>query len=266
MGLLDQWGNALVEEGLREAADTFFGIRKALDDDITFFEQRVAILRELAPEIDGWLAGLHCLLGSTEETRKLFAALGVRVPDDKIFDLHACSLHFRRPRSLTRKGLFTKTVWEVYAHLADLISRYTHGVYTPDPTMPGRMLLSVNLDQILNLCAELNRRIMAINERNRPSESLGFAKRLDQARIAQESATGGGGETWTLDAALSFAVLDCDKLGLSTYPDLPTDANARDIVEAYCRNVYASRRAHADAMLTEVQDPHDKHSCELRHS
>ena len=263
MGLLDEWGNALVEEGLREAADTFFGVRTALDEEIAFFESRAAKLGRRAEEIRSWFAGLNCLLGSESNTRLLFDSLGVTLDDPDLYTLQACSLQFRRPRSFTRKGLFAKTVWEIYEPLARLIESYMHGTPYTDPMHPGRVMISVNHDQLRKLCDEINARVREVNESNRPSESLAFAKRMDQTQVFKESVTGGGGQTWTLDRDLAFAPLVFEDLDLPAFPDLPLDAKARATLEECCAKIFSRRRDHVDSILDEVFDPEDKTICVL---
>jgi hypothetical protein len=263
MGLLDEWGDALVEEGLREAADTFFGARTALDDELAFFESRAAKLRPLAEDIRSWFAGLNCLLGSQSNTRLLFDSLGVTLDDPDLYTLQACSLQFRRPRSFTRKGLFAKTVWEIYEPLARMIESYMHGTPYTDPLHPGRVMISVNYDQLRKLGDEINVRIQEVNESNRPSESLGFAKRMDQTQVFKESVTGGGGQAWTLDRDMAYAPLKFESYELPAFPDLPLDSPARSALEECCAKIFARQREHVDSILDEVFDPQDKTVCIL---
>ena len=263
MGLLDEWGDALVEEGLREAADTFFGARTALDDEIAFFESRAAKLRHQAEDIRSWFAGLNCLLGSESNTRLLFDSLGVSLDDPDLYTIQACSLQFRRPRSFTRKWLFAKTVWEIYEPLARMIESYMHGVPYTDPLHPGRVMISVNHDQLRRLADGINARIKAVNESNRPSESLAFAKRMDQTQVLKESVTGGGGQTWTLDRDLAYAPLTFESYGLPAFPDLPLDSASRSTLEECCAKIFAREREHVDAILDEVFNPEDKTVCIL---
>lgn len=263
MGLLDEWGDALVEEGLREAADTFFGARKAVDEEIAFFEAQVAKLKTRAEEIRSWFAGLNCLLGSASDTRLFFDALGVTLADPSLYTHQVCSLQFRRPRSFTRKGLFAKTVWEVYEPLARMIHAYMHGTHYNDPHQPGRVRISLHHALLRKLCDDINARITRVNESNRPSESLGFAKRLDQGLVFKESVTGGGGQTWALDQDLAFALLNFDAYGVPAFPDLPMDDRAQSIVNASCGRIFGHQRGHVDAILDEVFDPSDKKVCIL---
>lgn len=263
MGLLDEWGDALVEEGLREAADTFFGTRKALDDEIDFFKTRVAKLWTMAQEIRAWFAGLNCLLGSEANTRDLFDTLGVRLTDSDLYAVRVCSLQFRRPRGFTRKGLYAKTVWEVYEPLARMIEAYMHGVHYQDPRQPGRMLVSVNHSQLVRHCADINERIRTINESNRPSESLGFARRLNQAERDRENITGGGGPTWNLDQDMAFVLLDFGAFELPVFPDLPVDDTARKMLQECCGRIFSLQREHVDAVFDEVFSPENKKVCLL---
>ena len=263
MGLLDEWGDALVEEGLREAADTFFGARTTLEREITFFEAQVVKLQAQAREIRSWFAGLNCLLGSEEAARLLFDALGVTLNDPELYTIQVCSLQFRRPRSFTRKGLFAKTVWEIYEPLAGLVQAYMHGAHYPDPLQPGRMRVSMHHALLARHCEEINGRIRSLNESNRPSESLAFAKRMDQTQMLKESVTGGGGQTWTLDRDLAYAPLVFEDYDLPAFPDLPLDSKARTALEESCAKIFSRRREHVDAILDEVFDPEDKTICVL---
>lgn len=263
MGLLEEWGDALVEEGLREAADTFFGARKAIDDDIAYFEAQASRLRERSEEIRSWFGGLNCLLGAGEGSRRLFDALGVTLGDESLYTLQVCNLQFRRPRSFTRKGLFAKTVWEVYEPLARLIESYMHGAPYTDPAQPGRVMISVNFTQLRKLCDTINERIRTVNESNRPSESLAFAKKMDQRLIQKESITGGGGDIWSLDADMAFKPLDFDSYGLPAYPDLPIDSTAHAKLKECCNAIFENRREHVDDVMDEAFSPEDKSLCIL---
>ena len=263
MGLLEEWGDALVEEGLREAADTFFGVRKALDDDIAYFEGQAARLKALGAEVRSWFGGLNCLLGNAQDSRRLFDALGVSLDDESLYSHQVCNLQFRRPRSFTRKGLFAKTVWEVYEPLARQIESYMHGAPYTDPAHPGRVMISVNYNHLRKLCDEINERVKTVNESNRPSESLAFAKKMDQRLMQKEAITGGGGEIWSLDADMAFKPLDFDSYGLPAYPDLPLDSAAQAKLKECCNGIFESRREHVDEVMDEVFSPEDKSLCIL---
>lgn len=264
MGLLDEWGDALVEEGLREAADTFFGARRRLEEEITLFESRVAQLREQAREVRSWFAGLGCVLGGEANMRLFFDTIGVSITDTSLYALQVCSLQFKRPHSFTRRRLFTKTVWEVYEPLAYEVEKYMHGVHYTDAGHPGRVFVTVHYDQIVRHCAELNELIRKVNEYNRPSETLGFAKRMDQSMVRKEEITGGGGQVWALDDELAYPALDCAAYELPIFPELPTDGRTKDTVAQCCATIFERERAHVEAILDEVFSPADKKFCILQ--
>ena len=97
----------------------------------------------------------------------------------------------------------------------------------------------------------------------RPSESLSFAKRLDQTQVFKESVTGGGGQTWNLDKDMAFAQLDFDAFQLPAFPDLPVDNRAQSALQACCGRIFERERSHVDAIMEEVFDPADKTVCIL---
>lgn len=266
MGLMDEWGNALVEEGLREAADTFFGARKDLEDEIVFFKERIARLQTMLEEIRSWFAGLNCLLGNEEKSRFLFSTLDIQLPDEQLYTDQVCSLQFQRPRSFTRKGLFTKAVWEVYSSLAALVEKYMQGVPYADPAYPGRVLITVNYNQVCKQCAELNVRIDQLNTNYRPSESLAFAKRMDQELVDKERIIGGGAQSWVLDQDLAFKPLQFAHYALLNLPLMPTDTQAKAAVQACCAQIFSQKRSHVHAVLDELLDPEQKKICILERS
>ena len=265
MGRMDEWGDALVEEGLREAAETFFGTRKALDNDIDFFNTKATKLLGQSQEVRSWFAGLNCLLGSKDNSQAFFAALDVTLPDQSLYEVLACSLQFRRPRGFTRKGLYAKTVWEVYTVLARQVHEYMHGRTYQDPRHPGRILVSVHYTQLQRYCAKINERIAEINASLRPSESLGFARRMDLAERDREAITGGGTQTWSLDQDLAFVPLDFATFALPVFPDLPTDDRARHRLHAFCGQIFVREREHIDQIFHEIFRPQDKNICVLEH-
>jgi len=261
MGIMDEWADALVEEGLREAAGTFFGARKALDDEITIFEKRVQDLSRSAGEVRAWFAGLNCLLGTAENSHSFFDALDVDLEDESLYTTQICSLQFKRPHSFTRKSLFAKTVLEVYEPLVRMIETYMHGAHYPDPVQPGRMLVSLHYEQVRAHCAAINARIVRINETNRPSESLGFVKRMDQGMLQKESLTGGGGQVWTLDSQMAFKPLDFAAYALPIFPDLPSTEKAAKQIKDVCAGIYEQQRLHVDAVFDEIFSPDNKKIC-----
>lgn len=252
MSIMDEWGDALVDETLHEAADTFFGARKEVEDEISLFTSRVADLRAQAEKIRPWSAGLFFLLGS-EEGQKLMDTLRITLPEEYFSGGDRPSLP--RLRSFTRKGLFVKTAWQVYTSLAGEISAYLHGAFYADPLYPGHKLKTVHYLQLKRHCEAINEHIARVNESNRPSASLAFAKRMDQELIRKEIATGGGVGTASLDEDLAFTPLDFDQYGLPFFSDFPVDGATEKLVKDYCARIYAEDPQRANRAQEELTRP-----------
>lgn len=236
MGIMDEWGDALVRETLREAADVFFGARKEVEDEIALFQSRAAELRVRAEKIRLWTGGLFFLLGpegSADLPEGLRAGLTAEDAPE------GSRLVLSRLKSFTRKGLFVKTAWRLYAELAGMIDAYMHGAPYADPLYPGRKLVSVHYDQVRRHCEAVNERIVRLNESNRPSESLGFAKRMNQNQAHKESVTGGGEGTVSLDEDLAFSPIEFEACGLPFFPDLPVDGATEKQFRDLCAGVFA---------------------------
>ena len=119
-----------------------------------------------------------------------------------------------------------KMAWCLYTELSGMIDAYMHGAPYADPLYPGRKLVSVHYDQVRRHCEAVNERIVRLNEFNRPSESLGFAKRMNQNQVHKESVTGGGEGTVSLDEDLAFSPIEFEDCGVPFFPDLPVDGTA----------------------------------------
>jgi hypothetical protein len=248
--IMDEWGDALVEETLREAAGTFFGARKEVEDEISLFASRVADLRAQAEKkIRPWSAGLFFLLGPAGG-QKLLDALGVILPAEYISGGDRPLLP--RLRSFTRKGLFIKTGRQMYMSLAEEISAYLHGTLYPDPLYPGHKLKTVHYLQLKRHCESINAHIAHVNKSNRPSASLAFAKRMDQDLVRKETVTGGGVGMASLDEELAFAPLVFDQYDLPFFSDFPVDAATEKLVKDCCAEVYSEDPRRADRTLEEL--------------
>lgn len=249
MGIMEEWGDALVQETLREAADMFFGVRREAEDEIALFLSRVADLRLQAEKIHPWRAALSALLGpagSSEFADMLSAPMPVSTVSEE------ARPPLLRLRGFTRKGLFVKTAWHIYTVLSGMIDTYMHGAPCTDPSRPGHTLTTIHYEQLQRHCAALNERIARVNESNRPSESLAFAKRMDQNLMQKESITGGGEGSTSLDGELAFSAVDFDACGLPFFPDLPTDGAAKKRFRNLCATIFTRDPSRAKDALAKL--------------
>jgi hypothetical protein len=74
---LEGMADGLVTETLVEAASTFFGARKALEDEIELYRRRTEELERAEAEVLRRAAALHSLLPDAAAVRGFYAALGV---------------------------------------------------------------------------------------------------------------------------------------------------------------------------------------------
>jgi len=263
MGRMEEWAEGLRYESLRQAADTFFGARKAVERDRALLMDWAQKVHRISQKLETWTAALNCVLGGEANTRALLERLGVRLPEARLYEVQACLVQFSRPHSFTRQGLYCKIVWAVYEHWADTLREYHHGRPYPDPSLPGRVLHTPGYQQVLSLCAELNARIEHINAAYRPSESLEFARRLDPAAQDKASILGCGAELCSLDASLALPLVDPASLGLLPWPQPPAEEAARRAVKELCQRIYREQREVAESVLESAFRGADKHVCHI---
>ena len=261
MGRMDEWAEGLRIEALKQAADTFFGARRAVDQDRDVLLTWANELRRISQKATTWTAALNCVLGGEDNSRMLFRALGIPLPDDGMYRLQACMVQFSRPRSFTRQGLYCKIVWSVYEHLADLLYEYHHGRPVHDPKFPGQVLHTPSYGQVMDFCTQLNQRIHDTNVCHIPSETLGFVRRLDPIAQDQASLLGGEADLCSLDKALALSPVDPKSLGLLPWPEPPAMEEARKKVREVCSHIFQHQRQVAEEVLRSTLHAHDKQLC-----
>lgn len=263
MGRMEEWTEGLRYESLRQAADTFFGARKAVERDRALLMEWAQKVHGVSRKLETWTAALSCVLGGAANTRALLERLGASLPEERLYELQACLMQFPRPHSFTRQGLYCKIVWAVFEHWADTLHEYHHGRPYPDPSFPGRILHTPGYQQVLSLCAELNARIEHTNTAYRPSESLEFARRLDPVAQEKSSILGCGAELCSLDASLALPLVDLASLGLLPWPPPPAEDVARTAVKEVCQRIYREQREIAESVLESAFWGTDKHVCHI---
>lgn len=261
MDRMEEWAESLRYESLRQAADTFFGARKAVERERAVLLDWAEKVRQVGRKVETWTAALHCVLGSEANLRLLLGRLGLVLPEERFYAAQACLVHVARPRSFTRQGLYCKIVWSVYAHWADALHEYHHGRPYQDPALPGRALRTPGYQQTLELCAALNERIQHTNAAHRPSESLEFARRLDPAGQSMASLLGCGTELCSLDESLALPAVDPASLGLPAWPEPPEEARARAVVHEVCGRIFREQRELVEGVLAALCRGADKGLC-----
>lgn len=240
---LNDLAHDLMEETLVEAAGTFFGTRKRLEDDIDLFKRKIETLAAMQSRVLARAGDLHHLLLEGEAAADFYAALDI---DPSSF-IDAVSLSRRsgarfKAMALTVHGKYAKAVKRAYQRFYEGVDVFMHGKYATDEH--GRKHLTPHYNQIMKQCHDLNERIQKVNSEISPSETLAFVKKLDVIEMEKSKFTGGGsGYENGLDEDLAFKTLDCEQSGLMEFPDLPGPDKAESEIARFCKSL---AREHGD--------------------
>jgi hypothetical protein len=237
---LEQFTDGLVEEGLKDAAETFFGARRDLEKEIERFESRVEELRRVYQRLSLRYATLSGLLGDREALKRFWQTLGVFGPGSEVPEPapDGEAEPIAVPWGITRASRYAKTVYRTYERLERVVREYMDGVYKKDPETPGRKVKTVHYNGMLQWSLELNRKIARVNRLHSPSEAMQFAKRLDAGAQMRENVAGAP-MRYTMDRDMSFSPVDFDAAGLPRWPELPRAIAVRKVIlrfaEQHCR-------------------------------
>ena len=175
--------DSLAEETLKEAADSFFGQRRNIEEALQSYRAKVERLQDIQQEVALSLANLHYLLrqGKPETVRGFYTLIGVD-PDKVPSALPNRSpelSHLSVPWALRDKTRYSSLLKQAYAAVVDTASAYMHGRYYNDPENPRCKRVTVNYEQVKQMCAALTAQIEQANQYNSPSQILQFSKKLD---------------------------------------------------------------------------------------
>jgi len=249
-GLADE----LMEETLSEAAGTFFGRRKRLEEEIELLQNKIETLKQMEAEVLMRAGDLHYLLLEGRAADDFYKALDV---DAGVFveavDPAVRFGRIRKQKALTTAGRYAKTVAEAYERLREAAHIYMHGSYVEDKE--GRKRLTLNYGQIRDWCGELNKQIEKINAEASPSEVLAYVKKLDVDATEKAKITGAGSSyDESLDHEMAFDVLDCTGIDLTVAPDLPEVGKAQPGIKAFCKGLAASHKDEVEALMDSVSE------------
>ena len=248
MNKMDKFAENLMDETLKEAADNFFGKRKELENDLEFLHRQAEELRSQAKGIESLAARINHLLAGGRAAREFWDALG------KSFFADAQPVwepDVALPRAWTNKGSFLGLVRKIYQQLAERIDVYTHGRYVEDKEVKGKKQLTTNLKSVTDFAESINAAIREINACNRPDDVMAFARSMD-VEGGQKRKLAGSDLTYNFDQDLCFKELSIDDLGLANYPELSTDRQAMQKVDALAKDIYSRYKKEINDVLDEI--------------
>ncbi len=245
MKKVDQFLDSLTDETLKEAADTFFGKRKELEDEKEFLRGQAEKLKLQAESIDALLSRLNYVLARGKAAEKFWSDLGHEPLADH-------SLEWKNdvvvPRAWTRKGRFLALASKLYIQAAEKIKVYLRGRYVDDPEIKGKKRLTVNLFTLKDQISRLNKSIQEVNVCNSPDEVMAFARRLEVEGNHKKKFTGSE-LVYDYNQDLCLTELDPADLGLKEYPELPTDKEAMRRVDQTLRKIYSEFKIEIDNLF-----------------
>ena len=252
MNTLSDYADALVEEGLAEAADTFFGARKRLEDEIAVFHQKCRELERIGQEVVACGHDLGFLLLQGTRVEAFYAAIGVEVGTKSPLNGSRFNNDMRSGPGLLARTRYWKTVYRVYQELFQAVDTYRHGRHYDDPARPGGKKRTICLTTLTTWAERLNKRIKDLNRNHQASQVLQFAKQFRGDEMEKEKITGAG-VVYNLDAELAFDPVDLSQCNLPDFPELPAPPGVRKAIKSFCLDLYKQETSRIHALLHQIE-------------
>ncbi len=241
MSHIEQMANELATEVISEAAQTFFGQRKVLEEELDRFMTRSRQVLELGKRVTHEQNILHGVLLDAETTQAFYAALGLPAPEylspsppDEI------ARHLSKPTSWTLHGRYSKLLFSAYSRTQAEVDVYLHGGYRDDPTHPKRKIAFSGYLYLVEWAEKLNQTITKLNTGQSPGAVLQFVKGLDARSCAMEKAAGASCEIGR-DRGMLFTCIDFASLCLPVFPEYPHPATVQKDIRRFAKSTHARR-------------------------
>lgn len=253
---LEKFTDELVEETLAEAADSFFGMRRRLEEEKDLYREKLDYLRDVRAKALERAATLQHLLLGRRAAFALYELL--EIEPGPLLDSGAEPISGRqrqrllpRPMALTRAGVYLKLVTKAFDALQDRVDEYLNGRFYADPHGSGKKLSNPYHRQMAFWCRELNERISRANANIPPSQTRRLVKALhpglaDKERIMDAPLDG---FDQSYDQSLSLPPADCGPLEELALPELPPVLAAGEALATVCRSVWDERRREVQDLL-----------------
>ncbi len=247
MNKLNYLSDEMAEETLKEAADTFFGKRKKIDDELDLFFKQAEQLRLRDSSVKEKVSRLNYLLPDDDSVNLFWNKLGLGdsvYPSIKGQWKESATL----PWALTLKGKYQKTVLSLYDDLISLVQDYLYGRYVDHPEIKGKKIITPNLSYLKTRAEDINSQINEINCSSKPDDVLAFTRRMDVNESSKRESVGSGLE-YSFDQELCFEPVDFDSLGLTPYPELPAGKKDLNNIAQVSKSIFREKKDRVRTIL-----------------
>jgi len=249
MNHIEQMADELASEVISEAAQTFFGQRKALEEELDRFMSRSRQVLELGKRAMGEQNVLHGVLLDAETIQAFYADLGLSAPPPPPREEIARSVS--KPAAWTLHGRYSKLLFSAYSRTHTEVDAYLHGGYRDDPTHPNRKIGFSGYLYLVEWAEKLNHTITRLNTEQSPGEVLQFVKRLDARSCTMEKAAGASCEIGR-DRGMLFTCIDFASLCLPILPEYPPPASVEKIIRQFAKRTCARREPDVRTLLQDL--------------
>lgn len=250
---IEELADSLMHETLVEAATTFFGARKSLEDEIEAYTASLDALEKLEKRMLARVGAVHYLLIDRAGLAAFFDALDVRAPhlEDMSDPEHRETAGLTPGLALTRAGRYAGLLAKAYHEMQQEVDIYLHGQYYDAPDGSGRKLITPNYTQVHGWCERINTRIEAVNRDHSPSGTLCFVKGLDPAALERQRLAGGTFSNYCseIDEELKFQPVQCLGMHAVHPPDLPPLAEVKKPLKAFAKAYF---KQHAEELTARM--------------
>lgn len=255
------FSDALAEEVLTDAAGSFFGARKQLEDMIEVFWSFVETFRKKEVNLSAKAGFLNYLLLEEKAAPDFYKRINADFADILLEGKYSDTaiLHYT-PFAFTGKGEYIKFVLRAYKALQRACDEYMNGKIEIHPYNDGEhedeneKLPDINYKFLVDLCRVVNDEIRRINSSASLSSVLQFVKKFNPEAMERERATGGtGGEYMSIDEKLSYRPIKFESLNLKRYPELPKEEQVVSDIVSFCKKNYTENKADIQKRISDLK-------------
>ncbi|MFP4169316.1 MAG: hypothetical protein ACLFSY_10815 [Desulfonatronovibrionaceae bacterium] len=254
MAPIDRLAEDLTDEAMKEAADTFFGKRRKLEEEIELFKNKTEELKDKARDIKRLVSLINSLLLREHHSRMFWQIFGAEDLSSVQEEPAPTEADITLPFALRPFSRYYRFLTVLYRATAEAVQVYNHGKYIQHPDVPGKKVVTISYSYLNRWLEQLNTRIDRLNYYHKSSDVLQFAKRMDVQQAVKERIAGAD-LTYSLDEDLKMDALDLADYDIPIFPDLPElSAGLKKRIKKAAARVYSKNKNEVRARLKQIAD------------